>query len=349
MIFFTRELAENTSVTDEELELVYEEMKTPYKWGPVLKEEGYLIDCPTIFKKDKVWYMMYTAICTKEEPQGYDTYLACSKDLLHWTKMGKVISRTGTGWDGAQRDGGFALMDTNWNGTHELYSYEGEYWATYIGGDKSGYETPPLSIGLAHTVDPTKVTEWSTEDHPVLSVDDKDIRWFEKYTLFKSFVFRDETNSFGYPFVMFYNCKGEETMTEKIGIAVSNNMRQWERLGENPVIDNSDLPGNFISGDPQIYRMGDLWVMNYFVASVLNDEYTEFTAYDTFAVSKDLFNWKKWTGSPLVEPSEEWDNMFAHKPFVLKEDGIIYHFYCACNQKGERFIALATSKDLRER
>lgn len=135
-------------------------------------------------------------------------------------------------------------------------------------------------------------------------------------------------------------------MTEKIGMAVSKDMRHWERLGETPVIDNSNLPGNFISGDPQIYRMGNLWVMNYFIASVLNSEYTEFTAYDTFAVSKDLINWRKWNKTPLVKPSEEWDDMFAHKPFVIKEAGIVYHFYCACNQKGERFIALATSKDL---
>ena len=45
-------------------------------------------------------------------------------------------------------------------------------------------------------------------------------------------------------------------------MAVSEDMVHWKRYGDGPVIDN----GNGISGDPQIVRMGDLWVMFYFGA-----------------------------------------------------------------------------------
>ena len=56
--------------------------------------------------------------------------------------------------------------------------------------------------------------------------------------------------------------------------------------------------------------------------------------------------WTKWEGKPLVEPSESYDKTHAHKPWVLKHDGVVYHFYCAVGDKG-RGIALATSKPIR--
>ena len=31
---------------------------------------------------------------------------------------------------------------------------------------------------------------------------------------------------------------------------------------------------------------------------------------------------------------------------IIEVDGVIYHYYCAVNDKKERFIALATSKPL---
>lgn len=39
---------------------------------------------------------------------------------------------------------------------------------------------------------------------------------------------------------------------------------------------------------------------------------------------------------------------YAHKPWILKHQGVAYHFYCAVGQQG-RVIALATSHDLKRR
>ena len=66
----------------------------------------------------------------------------------------------------------------------------------------------------------------------------------------------------------------------------------------------------------------------------------------TFACSHDLVTRTKWDGEPLVKPSEPFDKTFAHKPWVMKHDGVVYHFYCAVGDQG-RAIALATSKDLK--
>jgi hypothetical protein len=57
-------------------------------------------------------------------------------------------------------------------------------------------------------------------------------------------------------------------------------------------------------------------------------------------------HWTDWKGDDLVAPSEPYDALFAHKSFVVKHDGIVYHFYCAVNKNDDRGIAVATSKDL---
>ncbi len=70
--------------------------------------------------------------------------------------------------------------------------------------------------------------------------------------------------------------------------------------------------------------------------------------YETcLARSADLLHWTKWTGPDLIQSSVPWDKTYAHKPWVIKHDGVVYHFYCAVGDQG-RVIALATSKDLRD-
>ena len=62
---------------------------------------------------------------------------------------------------------------------------------------------------------------------------------------------------------MFYNAKSKlrpnNRGIERIGMAVSNDMRHWKRFGDQPVIDN----GAGITGDAQIVRIGDLWGKTY--------------------------------------------------------------------------------------
>jgi hypothetical protein len=69
-------------------------------------------------------------------------------------------------------------------------------------------------------------------------------------------------------------------------------------------------------------------------------------AFDRFACSYDLVNWTDWTGEDLISPSEPYDSQYAHKPFVIKDKGVVYHFYCAVDGQNRRGIAVATSKDI---
>ncbi len=320
---------------------IYDEVKTPFKYGVVIKGESTneFVDCPSVFHRDGHWYLMYVAITNKV---GYQTFLARSDDLLHWQKLGKILSFTRTNaWDAWQADGGISLVDYHWDGSHELEKFDGKFWLSYIGGAKQGYETDPLSLGMAWTKNPTKIKEWNRiTENPVLSPHQTDTRSFERKTLYKSTIIHDESASLGFPFVMFYNGKYKNGF-ERIGMAVSTNMVTWQRYGTNPVVANGEVKTNGISGDPQIVKIGDVWTMFYFGAG------WQPKAFDTFACSYDLVHWTKWSGAHLIEPSEPFDKTYAHKPWVVKWNGVVYHFYCAVGNEG-RVIALATSRDLRK-
>lgn len=324
------------SVDKETMRLVYEEVKTPYKYGIVVRGKGKSkVDCPSVYRYKGKWYMVYIIF----DGNGYETAIAQSDDLLSWKYLGRILRfREGT-WDANQVAGYIALQDHTWAGSYELQQFDGKYWLSYLAGALKGYETDPLAIGLAWTKTPDKPEEWSRlQENPVLHRDQADRRWFEDTTLYKSNIIYDKQQSLGYPFVMFYNAKqrSQSKSIERIGMAVSKDMVDWRRYGKEPVIDN----GRGISGDPQITRIGDVWVMFYFGA------FWKPKAFDTFACSYDLVNWTKWDGPHLVEPSEPWDDRYAHKPWIIKYNNVVYHFYCAVGNQG-RVIALATSKDLR--
>ena len=315
---------------------VYEEVKTPFKYGVVIRGEGdKKVDCPSIFRRGEKWFMLY--ICMNVV--GYETHLAESGNLLNWKTLGKVLSFRTEGWDKWQAAGGAALVDPSWEGGHELQAFQGKYWLSYIGGAKQGYETDPLAQGIAWTKDPSRAEQWiRLPENPVLSTEQPDVREFEKMTLYRSTIIWDKPESLGFPFVMFYNGKFKNGY-ERIGMAVSRDMNHWKRYGAEPVVSNGQEKKRGMSGDPQIVKIRDLWVMFYFGAG------WKPKAFDTFACSSDLVHWTKWTGEDLVAPSETFDRVYAHKPWVLKHEGTVYHFYCAVGDEG-RVIALATSRDL---
>jgi predicted GH43/DUF377 family glycosyl hydrolase len=322
-------------ISPNEMQAIFDKVQTPYKYGVLLQpEKGQLLDCPNVFRQGDAWYMLYVTITDKV---GYETCLARSENLLTWEPLGKILPFANEGWDKWQADGSIALVDPTWGGTSELQQFDGKYWMSYFGGAKQGYETDPLSIGMAWTTEPNLPHPWHRlTENPVLTPSHPQARDFEKATLYKSHILWDKSESLGAPFIMYYNAKQIGPWVERIGIATSHDMVHWQHYGKEPVIDN----GKGISGDPQIVRIGDLWVMFYFGAG------WQPGAFDTFAVSRDLVHWTKWTGPNLLQPSESWDKTFAHKPWLLKHDGVVYHFYCAVAGK-ERTIALATSVDMR--
>ncbi|MBE6249273.1 MAG: beta-galactosidase [Prevotella sp.] len=344
------------------MQRIYQEVRTPYKYGMVVAptDNYHKIDCPTVFQQDGKWYMTYVVYNGKEglDGRGYETWLAESDDLLHWQTKGRLLSYKDEGWDMNQRGGFPALIDWTWGGSYGIAKYKKNYWMTYIGGHGTGYEAvrEPLNIGLAWTSDDiTQAHEWQSDDKPLISIDDKDAQWWEKLTEYKSTIYsltpspspKGEGSGLPkelrkYRFIMYYNAGGINPMNnlkaERIGIALSNDLKKWKRYEDNPVFANE--VGGIITGDAQIARMGKHYVMFYFKAY---DPSRKYNAFNTFAVSRDLIHWQRWEGEDLIWPTKPYDEMFAHKSYVVKHDGIVYHFYCAVNNDQQRGIAVATS------
>ena len=355
---------QSQTVSQERMQQIYDASRTPYKYGMVVAPQSNFrkYDCPTVYRENGKWYMTFVCYDGKDgtDGRGYETWMAESDDLLHWTILERVLALPPTkqghepgSWDQNQRGGFPSLIDYEWGGTYEMQAYKKQHWMTYIGGPGTGYEAvnAPLSIGMASTAgDIATAHPWDTYNHPLMSFDDKDAQWWEQLTQYKSTIYwikdkhqriKGEEN---YPFVMFYNAGGKDATHpkgERIGIALSRDLKHWKRYSGNPVFAH-DSDGT-ITGDAQLVRMGDVWVMYYFSAYNPTREYN---AYNTFAASYDLVHWTDWTGDDLIIPSKPYDEMFAHKSCVVKHDGIVYHFYCAVNEAGQRGIALATSQHL---
>ena len=341
-----------SQVPQQVMQQIYAEVKTPYKYGMVITpaDSTKKVDCPSVFRKGNNWYMTYIVF----DGRGYETWLAKSKNLLDWKTLGKILSFGDTTnadaaeWDANQRAGYIALQDTKWGGSYQLEKYNKKYWLSFIGGKEKGYETGKLSIGVASTdKNITKPHEWKSLGDPVLSMSDIDVRWWENKKLFKSTIIWDKSKTLGKPFVMYYNANGDTSNNtpkwrwfERIGMAVSDDMVNWQRYQTDPVVHHKIG----ITGDGVIQKIGDVWVMFYFGAFWEGRK----DAFNRFACSYDLVNWTDWNGDDLIKSSEPYDAKYAHKPFVVKRKGVVYHFYCAVDNKDIRGIAVATSKDLKK-
>lgn len=303
-----------------------EHLITPYKYNrPVLTGSGIpgtynslAVDCPTVFVHNGQYYMMYVGY----DGVGYQTALAVSDDLLHWTEKGVILGRSSErGWNGTSICGNTLLMDNDLYGTYRLKKYCGRYWLMYHAYPRDGYETGSAEIGLCWSED-EELLHWHMVEQPVFSW--RDGAAWERGGLYKCFLMEHENR-----FYLFYNAKDAETgdWTEQIGMAVSDDLFHWSRPFDHPVLPVTPhaWDGHFAS-DPQVFYdgAGKQWVMFYYGLGDLS-------ACDGVAVSDDLYHWRKFPAPILtIGHRRSIDAKYAHKPAIFYANGSLYHFYCAC-------------------
>ena len=88
------QVASQDTMPEEVMQRIYEEIKTPYKYGLVLipGDSGKMVDSPSVFRHGHSWYMTYIVF----DGRGYETWLAHSDNLLNWKTLGRIISFTGS-------------------------------------------------------------------------------------------------------------------------------------------------------------------------------------------------------------------------------------------------------------
>lgn len=304
---------------------------TPYRYGtPILHGSGVegsfdekAVDIPFVFWHRGQFYMLYTGF----DGRGYQSALAVSEDLLHWTHKGVILKRREETdrWD---RIGGAAtwiLKESNdlWE-LPRLKKVDGKYWMVYHSYPDTGYESGPAEIGFAWTED-EELLDWHFPDAPSFSW--KDGAEWESGGLYKACVI--EHDGMWY---LFYNAKNKaERWIEQTGMAYSRDLVHWTRCEENPVLKVSERAWDcrFVS-DPYIVRDGEVWVNYYFGYDGRLREDGHSHAQEGLALSRDLIHWEK-VENPIIPYGDmgSFESGHVHKASMVYHNGVLYHFYCA--------------------
>ena len=295
-----------------------------------------MTDVPTVFQRpgDKRWYMTFIGF----DGKGYQSFVAESEDLLHWTKMRLAM---GYGPEGSFDHGGVVLGAYLYEAydikaPRILKKHKGRYFTLYGAYPRQGgYELRPGYEGVAASDD--GLIWHRAKDGPILSVHQPDCGPWEKNCIYQPWLVEHQGR-----FYNFYNAANGHV--EQMGLALSDDLLEWKRYAHNPVIPNGPK-GSYnekFSSDGKVFRDGDHWVSFFFGVG-------RGGAHVMTAFSRDLYHW-------AVDPDPIYkaggnpsglDKKYAHKISLVWDpaNDTCYMFYCAVGNKG-RGIGLITSKPL---
>lgn len=291
------------------------------------------IDCPLVYRHEDSWRMLYTGF----DGQGYQTAAAVSHDLVHWIPDGLVMSygKPGAYDYGGVTFGGLLFQSYDIRAPRTLKKWRDRYWALYgCYPRQGGYELRPGAEGAAWSED--GVTWHRVSDStPTLSVSGA-AEW-EKDCIYQPWLVEHDGM-----FWDFYNAA--DGSVEQMGVATSNDMVNWVRYKNNPVVQNraGGYDEQFCS-DGKVFRDSDHWVMFYFGVG-------RGGAHIMIAFSRDLLHWTSHP-EPLYKAGGHpggLDKTYAHKIAMVYDENrdTFFMYYCAVGEQG-RGVGLLTNKPLR--
>jgi len=295
------------------------------------------IDVPTIFQLpgDDTWYMSFIAF----NGLGYQSFVTESDDLIHWSNMRLAMS---FGVEGEFDYGGcvigaYLYEDYNIKARRTLKRRQGKFWTLYgCYAKQGGYEIDPGYEGVASSTD--GLTWKRAVDQYILSIHEPEVGEWEKDCIYQPWLVEHEGR-----FYNFYNAKKMPEWIEQMGLATSDNLTDWNRHSENPVIPVT--PGGYdekFVADGKVFWDTDHWVMFYFGVGKGH-------AHIMAAYSTDLIHWTT-DPEPLYKAGDHpggLDKKHAHKISLVWNpmNETFYLYYCACGEQG-RGIGLITSKQI---
>ena len=288
-------------------------------------EDVKMTDVPTVFQRpgDKRWYMTFIGF----DGKGYQSFLAKSDDLVHWTDMRLAM---GYGPKGGFDHGGVVIgaylyEDYDIKAPRTLKKKDGRYFSLYGAYPRQGgYELRPGYEGVASSED--GLTWQRAKDEPILSVHQKDCGKWEKDCIYQPWLVEHRGK-----YHNFYNAA--DGHIEQMGLALSDDLLNWRRHEHNPVIPNGPK-GSYnekFSSDGKIFWDTDHWVCFFFGVG-------RGGAHVMTAFSRDLYHW-------TVDPDPIYksggnpsglDRKYAHKISLVwnPANETYYMFYNAVGNKG---------------
>jgi hypothetical protein len=340
--------------------------RTPYKYPELILKatgikgdfDGRTIDDPIVFRTDGRFHMLYIGY----DGTGYQTGLASSDDLLHWSREALVGPRDpASSYTKYNLAISSILRDKNLHGTGEAIKIDGQYLAAWNAYPSAGYEEGAAIIGLAHSHD---LLHWTLTE-PILHPEDG-APW-EHGGLYRPDLLLDRGT-----YYLYYNAKTDTLPKsegggwhEQTGVATSTDLKQWTRSPLNPILRNGprgsttypvtnplhdqappvpDSRDSRFASNPFVVKNGHQYAMYYFGFGYQRPG----RACEMLAVGSDPLHFAK-VSEVLIDVGAPGsiDETFAHKPSVIYHQGTLYHFYCAVSGKFPnevRGIAVARSR-----
>lgn len=292
--------------------------------GLILKPtgEGFnskMVESPSILWDDasNQYIMVYTAYDSNDVGSiGYAT----SNDLKNWHSQGQLLKNSGDP----------KLGDKNGCTGPCLVKFDGMYYLFYLGLNAKGYEGGQINLCLATSSD---LQSWSYKG--IILSPDKNIPWISNT------IYHPDIMRVGNYWYIFFNANGtiDGQAAERTGFAYSTKIDGPYTVDPDRISKFAEDAGNhggIQCGDPSIFKINDLYYMFYFDTSH-GDEVVDRYAWTTPAEFPR--GWRY--GGPVINNDKGYNKNFAHKPFVLIKDNVLYHYYTAVGDQG-RCIALQT-------
>ena len=293
-------------------------------------------DVPCVYQlpgRPDQWFMSFIAF----DGHGYNSFVAESTDLLHWSgfRLAMGFGPAGEFDAGGCVIGAFLYESYDIKAPRLLKQRDGKFWTLYGCYPRlGGYELRPGYEGVANSKD--GLTWQRAVDTPIQSIQDPDCAVWEKDCIYQPWLVEHHGRFFN-----FYNAANGGT--EQSGVAFSTDLLRWMRYPANPVIRNrpDGYDADFAS-DPKVFRDGDHWTMLYFGVG-------KGAAHIMVAFSRDLVHWSAHP-EPLYKAGGNpsgLDRQHAHKISLVYQpkSDTFFLYYCACGNQG-RGIGLITSKPL---
>ena len=329
---------------------IVEAVRTPYKFNEPLVRASYrrgdydsnAVDAPFLFWHEGRYRMLINCF----DGTGYRTGLGSSDDLINWDRDGLVHDRGEAGTDTEFNIGIVSVLrDNGLMGRGDAKLVDGELIGIWHGYPEKGQEQGRGYFGICRG---KGLKDWCLQ--PACLHAEDGAPW-EQGGLYKPCIVENDGR-----YYIFYNAKQELEWpwVEQIGVAWSDDLVNWTRCPENPIVPAGG-PGSLdelFAADPCVLRYGDKWVMFYYGLAA------DGHARELVAFSDDLIHWEK-SDEVLIDVGSKGslDDQYAHKPGVIARDGVLYHYYGASrrktdadmdevNAKDRRVIAVATSQPL---
>ncbi len=344
--------------------------RTPYKYPElILRATGLKgdfdersVDDPIVFRANGRFHMLYIGF----DGTGYQTGLAASGDLVHWTREALVGPRDpASAYTKYNLAISSILRDKNLHGTGEALKVDGQYLAAWNAYPAAGYEEGAAVIGLARSSD---LLRWTLTD-PILRPEDG-APW-EHGGLYRPDLLLDRGS-----YYLYYNAKTDPLPKsegggwhEQTGAATSADLKHWQRYSGNPILRNGprgsatypaanplpsqeppvpDSRDSRFASNPFVLKNGSRYAMFYFGLGYARPGHAcEMLALSPEGDSSPLHFTK--VPEILIDAGAPGtiDETHAHKPSVIYHQGALYHFYCAVSGKypdETRGIAVARSR-----